>query len=93
MINLDPSHECADHVAPPVPVQLVQAGAYPPRKFGQPSDHQLEATLGFVRRRGDIPVCLQSGQTLLETSQTRLELVRFDDLLGVAVDQAVNPAT
>jgi hypothetical protein len=36
---------------------------------------------------------LQVGQPLLESSQSRLELVDFDDLVSVAIDQSVDSTT
>ncbi|HJX28317.1 MAG TPA: hypothetical protein VJ885_10415 [Thermoanaerobaculia bacterium] len=75
-----------------MPVEPIQSGADPARELLQASDHQLQAVLGLVRRGGLVALRLQSGEALLQPAQPRLELVGVDDLLGIAVDQAVHAA-
>jgi transposase-like protein len=55
-IDLDPSYERSDNVAPPVPVQLIETGAHPSRKIGQSSDNQMQTTFGLVRSDRGVPV-------------------------------------
>ena len=75
-----------------MPIEPLQPGANPARELLQAPDHQLQAAFGLVCRDGLVALRLQPGEALPQPAQARLELVGVDDLLGVAVDQAVHAA-
>jgi hypothetical protein len=91
-VDLDAADEGADDRPLTVPVEPIQSGTDPARECLQVSDHQLQAALGLVRHGGLVALRLQSDKALPQPAQPRLELVGVDDLLGIAVDQAVHAA-
>jgi len=87
VIDLDPSHESANDVAPHGPICLVQAILHHRCEGLQLANDELQGAslLGLILEHCGF--AFQLGNTLPQARDPRLELRFADHRLGIAVDQ------
>ena len=91
-VDLDPTNHGSDDVALAHPIEVTEPSVHLGREVLQPADDhgQLVFTLGGLG--GGLPPLLEPGKASLQAGDARLELGVVDQGLGIAVDQAADPA-
>jgi hypothetical protein len=91
-VDLDPSHYGSDQGLLARPVQIVQPIPHPGGKLFKATDHQRQFTFSFGLLYRRPTLLFEPGPARFQACDARLELVRLDHTLGVAVDQPPDSA-